>query len=166
MGLSKDEWTKMSTENREEFEKQITWNEQDELGVDEQLERADKAIAEYEENLRQEGRNELYEMRNALVVALAKMAHKRIVYEDEQEDVSYVCRTQIYPKENTPVEEGWFLLFIKFSSGQVSFHLPISLWDYLQEIPIVEKGELPFYVSNFRFDEHTSKDVVQRLLDC
>lgn len=163
MGLSKKNWEELAEENRKQFEEQITWSEEDEQAdINAKLERADQAIAEYNESIKKE----LYEMRNALVVALAKMAHQRIVYEDEQEDVSYVCRTQIYPKENTPVEEGWFLIFIGFSSGQVSFHLPIDLWDYLQEIPIAEKGELPFHVSNLRFDGHTSQDVVKRLLDC
>ena len=50
--------------------------------------------------------------------------------------------------------EGWFLLGLNTSQGQISYHLPTEYWDIVT-VPEIER--------NIDYDGHTAYDVVIRL---
>jgi len=52
---------------------------------------------------------------------------------------------------------GWFIVVAVLPTGQISNHYEAKDW-YLFEIPVVEKAK-------YEFDGHTSKDVIDRLID-
>ena len=52
---------------------------------------------------------------------------------------------------------GWFIVCAKTSHGQISFHYPASEWEYFN-IPEVEKAK-------YKFDGHTTEQVIARLLN-
>lgn len=52
--------------------------------------------------------------------------------------------------------DGWIVAGIHLNAGDISYHLPIEYVKYLKYIP--ELGRAP------KFDGHTSRDVVERLL--
>ncbi len=51
--------------------------------------------------------------------------------------------------------DGWFILGINTSHGQITYHLPEKYWD-LATVPEVE--------FNAEYDGHDSEDVLERLL--
>lgn len=51
--------------------------------------------------------------------------------------------------------DGWFILGINTSHGQISYHLPMKYWD-LATVPEVEYNE--------GYDGHDSEDVLERLM--
>lgn len=50
--------------------------------------------------------------------------------------------------------EGWFVAGTKLSTGPITYHLPLSMWDICQA-EILDKAPL--------FDGHTSNDVLDRV---
>ena len=52
---------------------------------------------------------------------------------------------------------GWFIVVAVLPTGQISNHYEAKDWE-LFKIPVVEKAK-------YEFDGHTSKDVVDRLID-
>jgi len=88
--------------------------------------------------------NDLYETRNVLFIALAKMASK------EKE----VWKSMTHSDGTSEV--GWFLLGINKRKGsQITFHLPIIMWDKCKFAETLEQAPA--------FDGHSSKDVMDRI---
>jgi hypothetical protein len=86
--------------------------------------------------------DELYQHRHALFLNLLRLAGvgwKSLVHSD-----------------GTPSYDGWFLAGITLPSGDITYHLPIDLWDkaLVSEVPKAPP-----------FDGHTSRDVVTRLME-
>ena len=52
---------------------------------------------------------------------------------------------------------GWFIVVAVLPTGQISNHYEAKDWE-LFKIPVVEKAK-------YEFDGHTSKDVIDRLID-
>lgn len=84
---------------------------------------------------------ELYKHRNLLFVNLINVNH----------GISFKTKHYI---DNNPVEEGWFIAYMNSVAGQISYHLPIDLWN------LCRVDEVPF---NPNFDGHTSENVLERL---
>ncbi len=58
-------------------------------------------------------------------------------------------------KDNNGAEwEGWFIAGLNTTDGQITYHLPIAMWD------LVHAQEIE---RNDRYDGHTSADVVRRI---
>lgn len=88
--------------------------------------------------------NELYEARNTLFIALAKMASK------EKE----VWKSMNHSDGSN--YNGWFILGINKRKGsQITFHLPLAMWDKCKFAETLEKAPA--------FDGHSSKDVLERI---
>lgn len=88
--------------------------------------------------------NELYEHRHALFMALANSTL----------DISWMSK-----KHNDGSEmDGWFVAGIKLDEGDISYHLPMRLWNACANAAFVVLPKAP------PFDGHTSKDVVDRLM--
>ena len=83
--------------------------------------------------------DELYEHRSLLFMCLCRaLSHKVEVY-----------------RAKDPNADGWFIVYIIFEFGQISYHLPDKYWDLLDDIDTVEYGSI--------YDGHTSDDVLERL---
>jgi hypothetical protein len=86
---------------------------------------------------------ELYEHRITLYIALCRKLEKGRVW-----------RTQKH--SDGSVWEGWFVLGIDYKQGeQITYHLPMSIWDDAEFAETVEKA--PDY------DGHTGGDVLLRI---
>jgi hypothetical protein len=81
--------------------------------------------------------DELYEHRNLLWINLCICN-----YTD-----CGIVKEHLYP--------GWFLLFMDTDKGQISYHLPNKL------LPLVE-GKIAEAI-DYRYDGHTTNDVIDRL---
>ncbi len=95
---------------------------------------------------------ELYDHRNTLFISLCKA----LVINDEgyYEDKIYKTR---FDFENKYCGDGWFILGINLGKGkQISYHLPYKYWDVCKGFKSLDKVPA--------FDGHTSKDVLERLL--
>ncbi len=89
---------------------------------------------------------ELYDHRDALFIALAGMslASRRVWKSRKHSDGS--------------VMEGWFILGIGKKEGdQITYHLPMTLWNHPQLVLVEDLPRAP------EFDGHTSDDVISRL---
>ena len=53
---------------------------------------------------------------------------------------------------------GWFVVVAILPKGQITNHYEMKDWD-LFKVPTIEKAK-------YKFDGHTSKDVLSRLFDC
>lgn len=85
---------------------------------------------------------ELYEHRHALFIALClqnTLTAWRSKYHDDGKG-----------------KDGWFIAGLTTLAGPISYHLPISYWDKLDFA--ITRDRAP------KWDGHTSKDVVARLL--
>ena len=83
--------------------------------------------------------DELYEHRSLLFLCLCRsLSHKIDVY-----------------KAKDPNADGWFVVYLMFESGQISYHIPDKYWSLLDDIDIVEYGSV--------YDSHTADDVLDRL---
>ena len=83
--------------------------------------------------------DELYEHRNLLFLCLCRaLSHSLDFY-----------------KAKDPNTDGWFVVYLMFESGQISYHLPDKYWKYLDDVETVEYGSI--------YDGHTSEDVLERL---
>lgn len=86
---------------------------------------------------------ELYEHRNSLFIALCK-AHPELP----------AWRSKLH-SDGTGFD-GWFVLGLGKENGQqISYHLPLSMWEETNFAQTLEKA--------LDFDGHTSKDVLERL---
>ena len=88
--------------------------------------------------------NELYEHRHALFMALAKSTL----------DISWMSKKHHDGSEM----EGWFVAGIHLAYGDISYHLPMRLWDACVTVGFTVRENAP------KWDGHTSKDVVDRLM--
>lgn len=85
---------------------------------------------------------ELYEHRIALFIALCKKS-------------KYSWKS-IYHSDSSQIN-GWFVMGIGKKKGeQITYHLPISYWNSLESIKILDKAP--------EWDGHTPADVIKRLL--
>lgn len=85
--------------------------------------------------------NELYEHRHALFLNLVK-CHKDKAF-------------KTWKNKEGERWEGWFILGLNTTYGQISYHLPGDYWATI-DVKEVER--------NTNYDGHTSNDVVIRLL--
>lgn len=91
--------------------------------------------------------DELYEHQFALFAALIK--HDP-------------CRSwrSLKHHDGSSVKDGWFIagmLLGEHNEKQITYHLPIKLWSILEGVPVIERS--------FKWDGHTSSDVIERLKD-
>lgn len=88
---------------------------------------------------------ELYAHRNTLFVALMR-AHPRIswIAEKHSDGTSY---------------RGWFLAGMTLPTGDITYHLPDSLWELTKSFVHDVREYAP------EWDGHTSDDVLRRLLE-
>lgn len=94
---------------------------------------------------------ELYETRNALFVALCQEIYLAQEFGGRENST---WRSKRHP--NGIELEGYFLAGINYQSGQqISFRLPIEMWDDFSHNEILDKAP--------DFDGHTTQDVIQRL---
>lgn len=86
--------------------------------------------------------NDLYEHRHALFLALASLTDSWMSkkHHDESE------------------MEGWFIAGIRLKEGDISYHLPMRLWNTFSKGAFVVLPKAP------PRDGHTSKDVIDRLM--
>src|SRR5215469_18799003 len=87
--------------------------------------------------------SELYEHRHALFIALAN------AYPNQ------AWRSLLH-SDGTMYEGDWFIAGMNLESGQISYHLPLSYWPYLQNICTLENAP--------KWDGHKPEDVVNRLM--
>lgn len=86
---------------------------------------------------------ELYDHRSLLYITLAnEVAHKY--------NVSY--KLDDYP--------GWFVLYIELPTGQISYHIREKYFDLVCENPNIARQ-----LSTSHWDGHTSKNVIERLIE-
>lgn len=92
--------------------------------------------------------DELYETRSALTAALFNtMPKTQEPHKSKRHHDGELC-----------FGGDWFIVCAKLPSGQISFHYPMEFWEDFK-IQETEKAI-------FRFDGHTTKDVINRLLSC
>ena len=89
--------------------------------------------------------NELYDHRHALFLAL----------------ISRVCPLDSWMSlkhEDGSTFEGWFIAGVELSSGSITYHLPMHLWDVCKASGaiVLDRGR--------EWDGHTAQDVVARLI--
>lgn len=87
--------------------------------------------------------NELYNHRNHLFIALMRSNYKISWRANNHDDGSNY--------------EGWFVAGMHLPTGDVSYHLPISLWNTLDNCHITTTLRAP------KWDGHSSEDVVTRI---
>lgn len=105
---------------------------------------------------------ELYEHRIALYIALCKKVHEM----DEVHCAVSGIHKSVYPHfrvwrstthSDGSVMEGWFVLGIGKKQGeQITYHLPLDEWAECDFAETLEKAP--------EWDEHTSDDVLERLI--
>lgn len=88
--------------------------------------------------------NDLYEHRHALFLALASTTMSSCWMSKKHHDESEM--------------EGWFIAGIKLRSGDISYHLPMRIWDDCVKTGAEVLPKAP------KWDGHTSNDVVDRLM--
>ena len=86
--------------------------------------------------------DDLYQHRHKLMMALATA----------RGDSSFKTRLN----DKGEAWDGWFILGINTEHGQITYHLPDRLWEFLPHIKEVE--------SNSDYDNHTPEDVLLRLV--
>lgn len=89
--------------------------------------------------------NELYEHRHALFLALMLCNHLRA--------------WRSYLHHDGTSFDGYFIAGMDLISGQVSYHIPLRLWDKLNDSNIATLTFAP------EWDGHTSDDVIDRIYD-
>lgn len=86
--------------------------------------------------------DELYTHRNALFLALARRCE--------------ICWRSMLHADGT-MFEGWFIAGCYLpDGGHITYHLPLDLWEHTTWMLTFERADV--------WDEHTSADVVQRLM--
>lgn len=87
--------------------------------------------------------DELYEHRNLLFIALMKSNPKLSWRANNHHDGTNY--------------EGWFIAGMHLPTGDISYHLPNSMWELLDYSGVETTNKAP------EWDGHTSQDVVERL---
>ena len=87
--------------------------------------------------------NELYDHRHALFLALMK-AHPTLSWMSRKHD-------------DGSEMEGWFIAGIKAPTGDVTYHLPASMWD------LATNTGAAIFDTGMWWDGHTPKNVVDRI---
>lgn len=87
--------------------------------------------------------DELYAHRCQLFVALM-LSHPDISWRSKADDAG-------------KGQDDWFLAGMNLPSGDITYHLPIWMWNWLDDTGIETLERAP------RWDGHTSTDVLQRL---
>ena len=87
--------------------------------------------------------NELYEHRHMLFIALMR-SNRRISWRANNH-------------ADGTMYDGWFVAGIHLPTGDISYHLPISMWEMLDHSLIETTNKAPVW------DGHTAADVIQRL---
>jgi len=90
--------------------------------------------------------NELYEHRYALFLAIGTTL--------ELCSMAWMSRRH----DDGSEMEGWFIAGIHLPTGDVSYHLPLRMWDSFRESGFMVLPNAP------KWDGHTSKNVVERLM--
>ena len=94
---------------------------------------------------------ELYEHRVVLFIALCRFIHSITT---DQGHILDVWRSKLHSDGSS--YDGWFVLGIGRKKGeQITYHLPMSKWNETSFAQTRKKA--------FRFDGHTSFDVLKRL---
>lgn len=88
--------------------------------------------------------NELYEHRHALFLALLSIKATGGWMSKKHDDGSEM--------------DGWFIAGIRLKEGDISYHLPMHLWDACVKTGAEVLDKAP------KWDGHTSKDVIDRLM--
>ena len=83
--------------------------------------------------------NELYDHRCLLYINLCLMLTNHVVWKPD------------------PQTDGWFLLYLELSTGQISYHIPTKFLSLVEGKIMLDP--------NHKWDGHKSKDVVDRLLN-
>lgn len=87
--------------------------------------------------------NELYEHRNHLFIALLRC----------NPGVSWRASHH----HDGTMYDGWFIAGMDLPAGGISYHLPISMWEMLDNSGIKTMNKAP------EFDGHTPNDVIERV---
>lgn len=87
--------------------------------------------------------NELYEHRHHLFITLMRSNPKMSWRANTHEDGS------MFP--------GWFVAGMHLPTGDITYHLPVTMWEMLDGVGIATTNKCP------PWDGHTSDDVVKRL---
>ena len=87
--------------------------------------------------------NELYEHRTHLFVALIR--------------INPAISWRAINHEDGTMFDGWFVAGMHLPTGDISYHLPISMWSMLDGVNIETMNKSP------KWDGHTPNDVVARL---
>lgn len=96
--------------------------------------------------------NELYNDRFYLFIALCKMFSQAT----EAFSTKVSWRSKLHADGS--MYPGWFIMGIGREEGeQISYHLPIDMWDLCEGIDILENAP--------SWDGHTNKDVWERVLN-
>jgi hypothetical protein len=69
-------------------------------------------------------------------------------------DLSWRARQH---EDGTKYENNWFLAGMNLPTGQISYHLPLWMWGWLDNCNIATYERAP------KWDGHTPADVLQRL---
>lgn len=85
--------------------------------------------------------DELYEHRHLLFIALMFL----------RPDLSWIA---VRHHDGT-LHDGWFIAGMRLPTGDISYHLPMTLWDLCAGIPTYHKAP--------EWDGHTSSDVLYRM---
>lgn len=87
--------------------------------------------------------NELYEHRNLLFISLMKLLPEKSWRANNHADGT--------------MYDGWFIAGMQLSTGQITYHLPVRMWELLDGANIQTSNMAPEY------DGHTPNDVLDRL---
>lgn len=87
---------------------------------------------------------ELYEHRHALFIALMR-SHPEISWRANNH-------------EDGTMFDNWFIAGMRLPTGDISYHMPVSLWTMLDGVGIATSNLGPAW------DGHTPDDVVKRLM--
>jgi len=86
---------------------------------------------------------ELYEHRHALFISLVL----------DNPEKSWISKFH----DDGSSYDGWFIAGMVLPTGNISYHLPISKWELLDNGKIRKLDKAP------KFDGHTANDVIERL---
>ena len=87
--------------------------------------------------------DELYNHRHLLFIALMR----------SNPEMSWRARVH----EDGSMYEGWFVAGMELSTGNISYHLPVEMWELLDFSKITTMKNAP------KFDGHTPNMVIERL---
>lgn len=101
--------------------------------------------------------SELYDHRRVLNAALFNYLHDIDVNIRGHVDVTfkpYIIKSKLH--EDGTMFDGYFVVSMNGPDGQISYHYALEYWD---QFKVTEVERVPW-----KYDGHTSKDVINRLL--